>query len=76
MHVAGLRLSGIAQYATGLPYNVVIRKGKDAMEVEKVQRPEAPADLEAIANASLEELEPAPSGEQVAAQALPAGSLH
>ncbi len=41
----------------GLPYTVVIRKGADGMEVEKTQRPEAPADLAAIANASLEELE-------------------
>jgi succinate dehydrogenase / fumarate reductase flavoprotein subunit len=40
-----------------LPYNVVIRKGASGMEVEKVQRPDAPADLAAIAHASLEELE-------------------
>jgi succinate dehydrogenase / fumarate reductase flavoprotein subunit len=40
-----------------LRYNVVIRKGADGMEVEKVERPAAPADLAAIANASLEELE-------------------
>jgi len=40
-----------------LPYNVVVRKGADGMEVEKVRRPQAPADLSAIANATLEELE-------------------
>jgi succinate dehydrogenase / fumarate reductase flavoprotein subunit len=40
-----------------LQYHVVVRKGEDGMEVEKVRRPEPPADLAAIAYASLEELE-------------------
>ena len=39
-------------------YNIVIRKGADgSMEVEKVLRPDGPAELVSIANASLEELE-------------------
>ena len=38
--------------------NIVVRKGADGkMEVEKIQRPEPPAELAAIAMASLEELE-------------------
>jgi succinate dehydrogenase / fumarate reductase flavoprotein subunit len=41
-----------------IKYNIVIRKGKDgSMEVEKVQRPEPPADLKAIALAKIEDLE-------------------
>jgi succinate dehydrogenase / fumarate reductase flavoprotein subunit len=41
-----------------LRYNVVVRKGPDGrMVVEKVERPEAPPELEAIAHATLEDLE-------------------
>jgi succinate dehydrogenase / fumarate reductase flavoprotein subunit len=39
-------------------YNLVLRKGADGrMEIEKVLRPDAPADLAAIANATIEQLE-------------------
>lgn len=41
-----------------IKYNIVVRKGKDGnMEVEKIERPEPPADLKAIANAKIEDLE-------------------
>jgi succinate dehydrogenase / fumarate reductase, flavoprotein subunit len=40
-----------------LKYNVVVRKGAKGMEVEKVQRPEPPKELSAIAHATLEQLE-------------------
>lgn len=40
-----------------LTYNIVVRKGSDGMIAEKVERPEAPAELASIAHASLEELE-------------------
>ncbi|MGH2570418.1 MAG: fumarate reductase/succinate dehydrogenase flavoprotein subunit [bacterium] len=42
----------------GLRYNVVVRRGADGrMVVDKVPRPEPPAELAAIANASIEDLE-------------------
>ena len=41
-----------------LQYNIVIRMAQDGrMEVEKVRRPEAPAELSAIAYAKIEDLE-------------------
>ena len=41
-----------------LKYNVVLKKGKDGnMAVEKLTRPEPPAELKAIAYAKIEELE-------------------
>jgi succinate dehydrogenase / fumarate reductase flavoprotein subunit len=41
-----------------LRYNIVIRKGDDGrMKVEKVERPDPPAELAAIANADIEDLE-------------------
>jgi len=41
-----------------LKYNIVIRRADDgSMEVEKVERPDPPAELKEIAHASLEELE-------------------
>ncbi|MEM7204512.1 MAG: fumarate reductase/succinate dehydrogenase flavoprotein subunit [Planctomycetota bacterium] len=40
-----------------LRYNIVIRKGRDGMDVEKVERPAPPEDLQAIATATLEDLE-------------------
>ena len=60
-----------------LKVNVVTRKGADGrMEVRKVQRPDAPADLAAIAHAKIEDLE---AGKVVIPrrepQAAPSGSL-
>jgi succinate dehydrogenase / fumarate reductase flavoprotein subunit len=41
-----------------LKYNIVVRKGAGGeLEVEKIERPEAPAHLAAIANAKIEDLE-------------------
>jgi succinate dehydrogenase / fumarate reductase flavoprotein subunit len=39
-----------------LKYNIVVRKGSDGIEVEKVERPPPPKHLEEIACASLDEL--------------------
>jgi hypothetical protein len=52
LHVAGLRLSGVAQYATGLPYNVVIGKDEN-LDGFQNERPEG-VDRNAGKNASLE----------------------
>ena len=54
---AHTRLDYEGEREEGLKYNVVIRKGRDGMEVEKVERPAPPEDLQAIATASLEDLE-------------------
>ena len=41
-----------------LEYNIMIRKNSNGeMEVEKVKRPDPPADLAAIAHAEIEDLE-------------------
>src|SRR5439155_19650379 len=45
-----------------LAHNVIVKKGKDGMEVVKEKRPDAPAELKAIADATLEELEGTPGG--------------
>jgi succinate dehydrogenase / fumarate reductase flavoprotein subunit len=55
---AHTRLDFEGEREEGLRYNVVIRKGADGrMSVEKVERPEPPPHLAAIANATLEDLE-------------------
>src|SRR5262249_4290032 len=40
-----------------LQVNVVLRRGKNGMEAEKVKRPAPPPELAAIANAKIEDLE-------------------
>jgi succinate dehydrogenase / fumarate reductase flavoprotein subunit len=62
---AHTRLDFEGERDEGLSYNVVIRRATDGrMEVEKLARPEPPAELAEIAHASIEDLEAGRVGTQ------------
>jgi succinate dehydrogenase / fumarate reductase, flavoprotein subunit len=54
---AHTRLDFAGEREEWVKYNVIIKKGTSGMEVEKRAKPEGPADLVAIANAKIEDLE-------------------
>ncbi|HEX2688385.1 MAG TPA: fumarate reductase/succinate dehydrogenase flavoprotein subunit [Kofleriaceae bacterium] len=63
---AHTRLDHPGESAEWVKYNVIIKKGSDGtMEVEKRAKPEGPADLVAIANAKIEDLESGKVGADV-----------
>jgi succinate dehydrogenase / fumarate reductase, flavoprotein subunit len=62
---AHTRLDHPGESAEWVKYNVIIKKGANGMEVEKRPKPEGPANLVAIANAKIEDLESGKVGADV-----------